>query len=117
MKDIKKHPSPHLSATRFSLIRNSAKSKGLIFEVSIDYLWDLYVAQEGECKLSGVLIPLNRSKSQTILASLDRIDSSKGYIVGNVQWVHTDINFLKSSMDNQVFIDWCVRISNTQTKT
>lgn len=33
-------------------------------------------------------------------ASLDRIDSSKGYIKGNVQFVSTPINFMKSEMSD-----------------
>ena len=28
-------------------------------------------------------------------ASLDRIDSTKGYVRGNIQWVHKDINWFK----------------------
>lgn len=31
-------------------------------------------------------------------ASLDRIDSTKGYIIGNVQFISTPINYLKNTM-------------------
>lgn len=34
------------------------------------------------------------------LASLDRIDSSKGYIEGNVQFVSTPINYMKNTMSD-----------------
>lgn len=34
-------------------------------------------------------------------ASLDRIDSSKGYIKGNVQFVATPINYLKGTMSDE----------------
>ena len=33
-------------------------------------------------------------------ASLDRIDSSKGYVIGNVQFVSTPINLMKSTMSD-----------------
>lgn len=33
-------------------------------------------------------------------ASLDRIDSSLGYIRGNVQYVSTPINYMKSTMSD-----------------
>jgi hypothetical protein len=45
------------------------------------------------------------------VASLDRIDSEKGYIPGNVQWVHPAVNFMKHAMAQDVFIDWCCRVA------
>ena len=42
-----------------------------------------------------------------ITASLDRIDSSKGYIEGNVQWVHKRVNLMKGNMSTENFIEWC----------
>jgi hypothetical protein len=47
-------------------------------------------------------------------ASLDRIDSSKGYIEGNLQWVHKNINMLKGNMLDNTFIEWCHKISKHQ---
>ena len=52
----------------------------------------------------------NQASSTT--ASLDRIDSSKGYVIGNVQWVHKDINIMKNKFDNQYFIDMCKKIAS-----
>ena len=40
-------------------------------------------------------------------ASLDRIDSSKGYIKGNVQWVHKEFNKMKLDLLDKEFIDIC----------
>lgn len=34
-------------------------------------------------------------------ASVDRIDSSKGYIPGNIQFVSTCINYLKNTMSDK----------------
>jgi len=36
-------------------------------------------------------------------ASLDRIDSSIGYTEENVQWIHKDINSLKSNFQESEF--------------
>jgi hypothetical protein len=40
-------------------------------------------------------------------ASLDRIDSSKGYIIGNIQWLHKVINEMKWDYLQSDFIHWC----------
>ena len=45
-------------------------------------------------------------------ASLDRIDNSKGYLKGNVQWVHKDVNMAKGTMKNDSFIAMCKTIAN-----
>lgn len=51
----------------------------------------------------------NRAIEQT--ASLDRIDSSKGYIEGNIQWIHKELNWLKNDLDEMVLVDWCEKIT------
>ena len=44
-------------------------------------------------------------------ASLDRIDSTKGYFIENVQWVHKYVNIMKWHTANQEFIEWCKLIA------
>ena len=44
-------------------------------------------------------------------ASLDRIDSKKGYIEGNVHWVFKSINRLKSDLTHTEFIELCGLVS------
>lgn len=47
--------------------------------------------------------------------SLDRIDSNKGYVEGNVQWVHKDVNMMKQSYSNERFIGICCMIALHQS--
>lgn len=72
-------------------------------EIDIDrkYIEKLFLKQKSKCALSGLEIRLG------INASLDRIDSSKGYTKNNVQWLHKDINILKGSLDEQYFLEIC----------
>lgn len=49
-------------------------------------------------------------------ASLDRIDSNKGYIKGNMQWVHKDVNIMKNAYDLNYFIQICKLIVEENTK-
>ncbi len=45
-------------------------------------------------------------------ASLDRIDSSKGYTKDNIQWVHKHVNLMKHKFDQKYFVDICKLIAN-----
>ena len=84
------------------------------FLVSIEYLWELYIKQNKKCAISGVEIAFNErqgSRGRCCSASLDRIDSSKGYIEGNVQWVHKTVNIMKNKTEMNDFLSWCNKIA------
>jgi hypothetical protein len=112
----------NFSATLFHRIKSSAIYRKIQFEVTLEYLWNLYLSQDRKCAISGVAIEFWEQKSQNKCkdrnrdktASLDRIDSSKGYIEGNVQWVHKDINFMKYSMTTKKLLEWCKVITEYQ---
>jgi len=72
---------------------HSAKKRNFLFDITIDYAWNLFLDQKGRCALTGLPLSLNEKKCS---ASLDRINNSKGYVAGNVQWVHKDINIMKN---------------------
>lgn len=99
-----------ISGGYFNRIKHEAGKRGLEFDLTIQFLWELYLQQDKRCKLSNVPIVFIRNyerdlkKGQT--ASLDRIDSSKGYIEGNVQWVHKDVNFMKYTLDQSRFLEY-----------
>jgi hypothetical protein len=75
--------------------------------LTIEQAWELYQKQEGKCALSGLPIFFPATNKGEFTASLDRIDSSKGYIEGNVQWVHKDINIMKNKFPQDYFIKIC----------
>ena len=97
-------PSAH-----FKRILNGAKKRKIPFNINIKYVWDLYLKQNKKCALSG--LPLDFSYGRNChhkgTASLDRIDSTKGYVKNNVQWVHKDINWMKQDYSNDYFIQMC----------
>lgn len=100
-----------ISGTYFSSIRAGARKRNLIFKVTKKYLSDLFKIQKQRCKLSGrPLIPKTSCKKDIGTASLDRIDSKQGYIIGNVQWVHKDFNRLKMAWENDIFISMCTEV-------
>ena len=89
------------------LIRNAAKRK-IDFNLTIEYAWDLFLKQEKKCVLSEEPLCFKRGiKENNLSASLDRIDSSKGYIKGNVQWVGKEINYMKRDLSENEFMYIC----------
>ena len=46
------------------------------------------------------------------VASLDRIDRTKGYEPGNVQWVHKIVNDMKGTLKDADFIAWCGAVAS-----
>lgn len=94
---------------RLAKYRASALKRGLSFEVGAVYLWELFLAQGGRCVYTG--LPLS-FKDGT--ASIDRIDSSLGYIEGNVQWVLDKINTMKWNFSEEEFFTLCSMVSSRQ---
>lgn len=105
-----------LSASFVSNIKYSAYARNIDFKLSVEYLWKLYLIQNRLCALSGIEIYFPETSidcsNGNKTCSLDRIDSSIGYIEGNVQWVHKDVNIMKHKLSNKYFISMCNKISN-----
>lgn len=101
-----------ISASHFLNVRNHAISRDITFAITIKQMWDIFVFQSKKCALSGMDLKLDAYKHSKNTASLDRIDSVKGYLVDNVQWVHKDINCMKSNLDQELFIQYCKAIAS-----
>lgn len=97
----------------YNTFKKSKKVKE--FNITLSYAWELYESQNGLCALSGIPIVFSKTneghKRGETTASLDRIDSSKWYVEGNVQWVHKDVNKLKSNFSEEKLIQLCVAIA------
>lgn len=87
----------------FRYILRNIKRRFKDTNIDLKYLKNLWDSQSGKCSYTGVqlFLPTDRNKVNYFCrASLDRIDSSKGYIVGNVQYVALPINYLKNTMSD-----------------
>jgi len=89
-----------------------------IIEVDLDYVYEIGERQDWLCALTGEDLEFTRGgtywggkwcnpKSCTI----DRIDSSKGYIEGNIQLVTWEANFHKQNIPNDEFIEFCEAVT------
>jgi hypothetical protein len=109
-RDAKRTGVGDLRASVFNRIHRHAARRGFSFEITLDDAWALFRSQEGRCALTGWTLTFaesNRTSRATGNASLDRIDSSRGYVLGNVQWVHKHINISKLHHDQEYFITLC----------
>jgi len=74
---------------------------------------NLFIKQNKKCALTGLDIKFGVRNDkitgtyEETTASLDRIDSSKGYVKGNIQWVHKDINIMKNDFNVDKFKKLC----------
>ena len=114
-----------ISGDFWCAIRNGARKRGLEFSITMEYCWDLFLKQKGKCALSGLEIHFekntvhnkkvdNRSERS---CSLDRIDSSKGYVENNLQWVHKDVNMIKNKFEEGYFLTLCnLIVQNNKNK-
>lgn len=89
------------------------KVSKMAFNINPEYLISLFNQQHGKCAISGMDLLSGLSLHELPL-SLDRIDANQGYIKGNVQWVHKDINMMKQSFSNDRFIGLCSMVAMHQ---
>ena len=114
-----------LSSSYLTSFRYGRVSKGIPFseDITLEFLWNLFLKQDKKCAISGIQIYLNKNwskqnkgkKTKVIqTASLDRIDSNKGYTKDNVQWVHKTINLMKGQLTDLEFITVCKIVSENK---
>lgn len=89
--------------------KHSSKKKGKEFSIFLEDLIGLWVKQNGLCFYSNVSMTFDGSNKYTTV-SLDRIDSSKGYVANNVVLCCTFVNKMKNDIPVDELADWCGKI-------
>ena len=99
-----------LSPFRKVLLKVKMRSSKCKYEntnLDLMYLKKLWDDQQGICPYTGIkmILPKSTSENNNLQslkkASLDRIDSSKGYVIGNVEFVCRAINYAKNSFSKK----------------
>lgn len=108
-----------LSPFRWYIRVSSYRDKEM--DLTPEYLKDLFELQGKTCVYSGVTLNLwnykDRGGNDKIrTASLDRIDSTKGYVKGNVQFVSMAANLFKHTMTHEQTLEFCKIIANHHSK-
>lgn len=97
--------------TWFETKRKGGIHRGLAWDLEPQDIIDLYEEQDSKCALTGWPIGWS-SKGLTATVSIDRIDSSEGYLKTNIQLLHKDVNMAKQQYSQEYFIEMCKAIAN-----
>ena len=100
----------------WSSIIKSANERGYDLSVTIEDIWKLYLDQNKKCALTGWDINFAKNSKGydrgESTASLDRIDNEMGYIKGNLQWLHKEVNMMKHTKSQEHFLQLCQAVTN-----
>jgi hypothetical protein len=85
----------------FNKFSKSAKTRDIQWNLTEEEMFENY---NGFCSLTKLPLSL---KYKATTASLDRINNDLGYIKGNIQWVHINVNMMKNKYTQEEFIEVC----------
>ncbi len=106
----------------FKLIKRRTKERNEPLSLSIDDLKQQWEKQNGICPFTGWRLEIPRTSNwgecpiTPRRASIDRIDSSIGYVLGNIQFVSVIANYCKHQFTDQDVIDFCRAVVAYQDK-
>lgn len=98
----------------FGHYKKNAIKRGIQFDITIEDMYNQFLLQNRKCPYTNFDLIISTTSTHTRTpenASLDRIDSKKGYIKGNVQWVYKKINILKNELSHDEFLELCNMIA------
>lgn len=81
--------------TIYNRLKSSAKKRKISFDLTITELNDLTFPIT--CPVLGIPLKFNRGQLQDDSYSIDRIDSSKGYTIDNIEVISWRANRLKNN--------------------
>lgn len=104
-----------VSGYMWGMLRRNAAKRGLRLSITIEDAAALLESQQWKCALSGCSLTVAQTSGAVKTrgtASLDRIDNERGYEPGNVQWVHKDVNKMKTDFSDEEFIAVCCLVAD-----
>ena len=98
---------------RISQAKGNIKRKNGEFNLSEQFMYQLYKQQQGLCSLTNV--PMQINGNTNLRLSIDKLDPLKGYVEGNVQWTIFAANRAKGDLCQDDFIAMCTLIVERAT--
>lgn len=91
--------------------KHRARSKGIPYNISPEYVLYLWEKQSGRCALTETVLDLTLGEAENVAnkdgPSLDRIAPEFGYVMGNVRLVTFQVNCAKGSYSDIDLIQMC----------
>ena len=99
---------------RFLGARSRALNSNIEFNITFEYIKELWNKQKGICALSNTPMTYLLKEGRTPTnVSIDKIDRTKGYIKDNIQLVCMACNQIKSDLTEQEMYNFCKKIVKT----
>lgn len=86
--------------------KKRAKNHGWDYNLTLSYMAELWINQEGRCALTGAIMSFttgSQSDKNPMSCSFDRIDNTQGYVKGNVRLLTHWANNTKSTWGHDIF--------------
>lgn len=100
----------------YSGAKNRAKAKNLPFDITPEYLIEIWEKQAGLCAVSGLVFDLSKpeikGQPRWNAPSLDRIKPELGYVKGNLRLVVYQINVAINEFGLDHFLKLCATVHN-----
>jgi hypothetical protein len=108
--------------SKFRWFLARAKQRKHIVDITLQDLKEQWEKQNGTCPYTGWVLKAmdgtNKTKQLPYTpdrASLDRIDSSKGYIKGNIQYVSMMAQFAKNKWADEQLVKFCKAVAENKS--
>ena len=95
--------------------KGSAELRNLEFEITYEMFKDLVSKNCYYCDSPPRSVSYQRTRSKPstgTLNGIDRIDSTKGYILSNIRTCCTNCNYAKRQMSEIEFVEWIAKVFN-----
>ena len=95
--------------------KNRATNRVMPFNITVEYLVNLFSEQGGRCFYSGLKMNVVKKDAgkthDPFKMTLDCIDPKKGYVPGNIVWCSYCVNSMKQKMPLSRMLQVCSAIS------
>lgn len=101
----------------YTQAKNRAKRRAIEFNLPPNFIHELYIRQGGACARTSVTLLASdspgKSRSHKHTASIDRVDTNKGYTVDNVELVSYICNSAKNAFTHEDLYEFCTQYIKT----